>query len=146
MNHLNYFFPYQSKEDYHEDQLTRAFMVVLKHSPLIANVFYDMCKQKYDETNNEPSLKLPHLSSLVTEQWEFNTQKSNPLIETRQLVSVLITDQSLQSNNGGVARSDRSARYDGVITMGAELTMIIENKPSSYNVWFDQLSPSKENL
>lgn len=146
MNHLNYFFPYQSKEDYHEDQLTRAFMVVLKHSPLIANVFYDMCKQKYDETNSELSIKLPHLTSLVTEQWEFNTQKSNPLIETRQLVSVLLTDQSLQSKNSGVTRSDRSARYDGVITMGAELTMIIENKPSSYNIWFGQLSPSKENL
>ena len=146
MDHLNYFFPYQSKEDYHEDQLTRAFMVVLKHSPIIANVFYDMCKQKYDETNTETLQKLPHLSSLVSEHWEFNTQKSNPLIDTRQLVSVLITDQSLQTTNSDVTRSDRSARYDGVITMGAELTVIIENKPSSYNVWFDQLSPSKENL
>lgn len=146
MNHLNYFFPYQSKQDYHEDQLTRAFLVVLKHLPFVANVFYDMCKQKFDESNNLMSQKLPHLSTLVSEEWDFNTQKSNPSIDTKQLLSVLITDQSLQSTSNRVTRSERLARYDGVITIGSDLTMIIENKPSSFNVWFDQLSPSKENL
>ena len=42
MNHLNYFFPYESKQEYHEDQLTRAFMVVLKHSPIVANLFFGL--------------------------------------------------------------------------------------------------------
>ncbi len=144
MNRLNYFNSYNSKHDFHEDQLTRAYLVVLKHSYHAFVAFFDYCRTKHviDIGKEEKSFSL---SELTEEGWEIDTQKSNPTIETNWLLSVLITDEHLHSSKA-INAVKRNARYDGIITFGENLTLIIENKPNSYNVWFNQLNPSKENL
>lgn len=77
--------------------------------------------------------------------WEIETQKGNPEINTNWLLSVLITDSQLKASGSGVQSSERNARYDGIITFGSKLTMVIEVKPRSGNVWTGQLNPSRHN-
>ncbi len=64
-----------------------------------------------------------------------------------RLLSVLITDEKLKrKEDSKIKPSERNARYDGIITFGHNLTIIIENKPHSTEVWQGQLHPSKKNL
>ncbi len=144
MNRLNYFNPYSSKSESHEDQLTRAYLVVLKHSFHAFSTFFEYCKNKH-VVLPEKDEKAFSLIELSEECWELDTQRANPIIETNWVMSILITDSNLHTTKQ-IKAVQRNARYDGIITFGRNLTMIIENKPASYNVWFDQLNPSNENL
>jgi hypothetical protein len=142
MERLNYFNSYSSDN---ENQLTRAYLVLLKHSFHAFSVFFDYVRSKHEivvERAETPIL----LNSLLEQGWEIDTQKGNPIIGTNWLLSVLITDAAIKSNNEEISASDRNAIYDGIIGFGANLTIIIENKPRSGNVWFGQLNPSRENL
>lgn len=143
MNRLNYFHPYDSKTGCHEDQLTRAYLVLLKHSShaLFTFINYARCNQKI--SGDEKSISI---IDLLDQDWRFETQKGNPEIDTNYLISVLITDERLKTPGSNIEASERNARYDGVITFGKSLTIIIENKPHSSNVWPDQLKPSRKNL
>ncbi|MFX1668750.1 hypothetical protein JZ968_11420 [Riemerella anatipestifer] len=139
MERLNYFNPYKSKNSNHEDQLTRAFLVLLKHSIHAFSAFLSYVNKK-----NENSQKFDFID-FIEEGWNFETQKGNPFIETNLLASILITDNQIIDIHQ-VQVSERNARYDGIITFGSKLTFVIENKPRSQNVWFDQLNPSRSNL
>jgi hypothetical protein len=143
MNRLNYFNPYDSKAGFHEDQLTRAYLVLLKHSSHAFFSFIDYARSNQKTSGDEKPVSL---IDLLDEDWDFETQKGNPVIDTNYLLSVLITDTRLKTADSNVKPSERNARYDGVITFGKSLTIIIENKPRSSNVWFGQLDPSRQNL
>ncbi len=145
MERLNYFNPYQSKAGHYEDQLTRAYLVLLKHSFHSFVAFYDYCKSKQtiDLTKSEKEFQL---IDFLEDGWDFQTQKGNPLIETNWLLSVLITDKAIKASTETVQSSERNARYDGLINFGKNLTIIIENKPRSENVWIGQLNPTVDNL
>jgi hypothetical protein len=143
MDRLNYFNSYQSKEDWHEDKLTRAYLVLLKHSFHAFATFFDYCRSKQDFVKDEKQFFLPEL---VEEGWDIETQRGNPEINTNWLLSVLITDATMQASESAINPDERNARYDGIISFGSSLTLLIENKPRSGNVWFGQLNPSKENL
>ncbi|MCW3071068.1 MAG: hypothetical protein JWO44_958 [Bacteroidetes bacterium] len=143
MDRLNYFNSYNSKDGSHEDQLTRAYLVLLKHSSHSFFTFFEYCRYKHIATANEKSISiLDH----IEHSWSIETQKGNPEIDTNYLLSILITDSQVGVGQSNIESSERNARYDGVITFGKSLTMIIENKPRSGNVWFGQLSPSMQNL
>src|ERR1035438_2100940 len=143
MDRLNYFNPYQSKEGYHEDNLTRAYLVLLKHSSHAFFTFIEYCRSKHITANNETPISI---IEFLEQGWEIETQKGNPEINTNYLLSVLITDSHLTTEDSNIQTSERNARYDGIITFGNNLTMILEIKPRSGNVWFGQLSPSRQNL
>jgi len=49
MDRLNYFAPYESKLASHEDQLTRAFLVVLRYVPLAQAVFLELIRERQRE-------------------------------------------------------------------------------------------------
>ena len=142
MERLNYFNPYESKEAHHEDQLTRAYLVLLKHSSHAFFIFFEQCREKLAL---EKQGQFFSLLEYIEKDWVIDTQRSNLKFDTDYLLSVLITDESIKEDTS-ISSSDRNARYDGIITFGEKLTMIIENKPKSSNVWIDQLNPSKQNL
>jgi hypothetical protein len=142
MNRLNYFNSYSSKDDNHEDQLTRAYLVLLKHSSHTFFSFLEYCRCKQIISDSEKPISF---LEILEDSWEIETQKGNPEIKTNYLLSILITDSNPE-NKISVQSSDRNARYDGVLTFGDKITMIIENKPRSGNVWFEQLNPSRQNL
>jgi hypothetical protein len=139
MERLNYFNPYTSKSSNHEDQLTRSYLVLLKHS---FHSFSSFMSYVNKENKNEKKFELV---DFIDFGWNFETQKGNPFIETNSIVSILITD-STYNNNIQIEASERNARYDGIITFGSKLTFVIENKPRSCNIWFEQLNPSRNNL
>lgn len=143
MDRLNYFNPYQSKGGYHEDQLTRAYLVLLKHSSHAFFTFMEYCRGRHNVLSFEKPITI---LDFLEDGWEIETQKGNPNINTNYLISILITDAEVVSNEASVQSSERNARYDGIITFGSKLTMVIENKPRSGNVWFGQLNPSRQNL
>jgi len=149
MERLNYFHPYVSKRPHHEDQLTRAYLVLLKYSFSVLTSFYDYCSKEYNENpeNKTEQKRLPYLNDLIQMDWHFETQKGNPIIDSELLLSVLITDEKIKEwAKESVSRNIRNARYDGIISIGDKMTLIIEVKPNSDNVWFQQLLPSRENL
>jgi len=143
MDRLNYFNPYQSKDGYHEDQLTRSYLVLLKHSSHAFFTFMEYCRSKHITLSIEKPITI---LDFLEQGWEIETQRGNPNINTNYLLSILITDSLVETNEANVESSARNARYDGIITFGNNLTMVIENKPRSNNIWFEQLNPSKQNL
>ena len=143
MNRLNYFNPYDSKAGSHEDQLTRAYLVLLKHSSHAFFTFVEYARSKHTTSGKEKPISI---IDFLEQGWDFETQKGNPVINTNYLLSILITDSQIATTGSGVESSERNARYDGLITFGTNLTMVIENKPRSGNVWFGQLNPSRQNL
>ena len=143
MDRLNYFNPYDSKAGSHEDQLSRAYLVLLKHSSHALFTFIDYARCNQKTSGDEKPISI---IDLLDQDWDFETQKGNPVIDTNSLLSVLITDAQLTEADSNVKPSERNARYDGVITFGTSLTIIVENKPRSSNVWFGQLNPSRQNL
>jgi hypothetical protein len=148
VNRLNYFFPYNSKSEWHEDNLTRAFLIVLRFSPVCLNFFYDYLLSEIREECLKSSLpfNLKTASEIDMGDVEILTQQSSfPEGTTNQLISVFITDEKIQSANF-VESSSRSAVYDGLIRLGEDLLIVIENKPNSGNIWLAQANPSEKNL
>jgi hypothetical protein len=143
MNRLNYFNPYDSKVGSHEDQLTRAYLVLLKHSSHAFFTFIEYGRSKHKPSGEEKPITI---IDFLEQGWEIETQRENPAINTNYLLSILITDSRIATADSSVQSSERNARYDGIITFGSNLTMVIENKPRSGNVWLGQLHPSQQNL
>ena len=143
MNRLNYFNPYDSKSGSHEDQLTRAYLVLLKHSSHAFFTFIEYARSEHKTSGKERPISI---IDFLEQGWEIETQKGNPVINTDYLLSILITDSQVTTIAASVRSSERNARYDGIITFGNNLTVVIENKPRSGNVWFGQLNPSRQNL
>tara|TARA_R110002049_G_scaffold183512_1_gene351465 strand:+ start:179 stop:1474 length:1296 start_codon:yes stop_codon:yes gene_type:complete len=137
MDRLNYFNPYSSKQDHHEDRLTRSFLVLLKYSPACFSFFYESILQQ--------NKNLPLLSSHINEDLQFKTQVGSILFETELLLSILITNDILEPKRK-IRPRDRGAVYDGVITIGNTISIIIETKPEKNHVWENQLCPSKNHL
>ena len=149
MSHINYFEPYESKSAHHEDQLTRAFMVVLRYVPSALLMFYDSVLTTINRKASERNMtvELPSISEIDLSNLDFETQTSNidVAFKTNKIVSVLITDETFNLEKP-VSKSDRNARYDGIIYFSSDVAIIVENKPFNYNVWEEQLSPSAKGL
>ncbi|HRP37450.1 MAG TPA: hypothetical protein PLS50_06615, partial [Candidatus Dojkabacteria bacterium] len=144
MSRLNIFEPFQSKEIWYEDQLTRAFLVVLRCSPLSLIIFYDYARDSVDKLLKQKRLEtiIPSIDEFDLEKIQFETQRTNLKdLLSSQIVSVLITDEMFEPSKD-ITISERGARYDGVISFSGDLTLLIENKPNSYNIWEEQLHPS----
>lgn len=150
MSHLNYFEPYQSLKAHHEDQLTRAFLVVLKYSPAAMMRFYSYCSgelQALADKETHP-VQLPKIHELPIQDINLSTQIARYEFKSGKIISVLITDESqkIGGDHEPIKYSDRGARYDGVIEIGDEITLLIENKPDARKVWRDQMNPSINHL
>ena len=135
MARANLLNPFGSLPEY-ENRLTWAFLVAIKYDPLLQNFLRELVESRLP-------LELRQSSST----WEpacVSTQTSGITSSTSRLVSVLLTDTSIQEVK--VNWSERQAVYDGVIEYPNGLTVIIENKLSHGNVWEEQLSPSRNSF
>ena len=139
MERLNYFNPYQRKSAWHEDQLTRAFLVVVRMVPLALSVLLDLIREQQIARGSE--LKLPSTTELLANEVEIQTQKNAVPQTTGRLVSVMMTDETWIPE-GDVVASDRGARYDGILSFDPLWIIVIENKPLSHNIWEEQVHPN----
>ena len=141
MNHLNYFEPYKGKEPYHEDQLTRAFLVILRMIPLVQTTFIDLIRS-YQILKKHNRI-LPALTEPLMRLDNIETQKTSITDSQGYLVSLLMTNKNWTPETV-IENADRGARYDGVIYFDSDpkWILVIENKPWSENVWEEQLKPN----
>lgn len=137
--HMNIFIPYEKNNEHHEDHLTRGFLLLLKYSPAVFYMFYNyVFEQYYDEKIFLDNIYNEELNyKLVTQvgcEKAINYTNNN-------ILSILITDETKDLKlNSDVHCSERTAIYDGVISINDAWTFIIENKPCYENVWENQLS------
>lgn len=120
-HHLSIFRPYERVAK-HEDQLTRAALIVLKLVPLAHEAFLDLAKCK-------------SLSALPRPRFDMQTEKLVPLgtevedQEVSELVSVFLgPHEDLTDTVKPDLASERRARYDGIIQYGSDLLVVIESK------------------
>lgn len=139
MNRLNYFIPYQSKGAWHEDQLTRAFLVIVRMVPLALAVLLDLIRDEQMVRGSES--KIPSSTELLSNDVEIQTQKNSIPQTTGHLISVMMTDEEWKPEQDVVA-SNRGARYDGIVSFDPEWIIVIENKPSVHNIWEEQVHPN----
>lgn len=144
MDHLNIFNPFKSKANYHEDELTRVFLILLKNVNIVQAFFIEMIRE---EMLRQGCLQIiPSLldkSSLI-ESVQTQITDKNELFKAavgRRLVSIIISDEKL-FKEVRIENCDRNARYDGVILYHPGWVLVIENKPSVENIWVGQLNPN----
>lgn len=117
---LNFFEPYERLAAHHENQLTRAFLVVLRHSPMAHQAWLRFV---------DPQLQLqqlgqPHFrtqTGTVADGAARDSEERVPGISVIQAADVPVI-------SGPVSDSARQAIYDGVITYGDDLVIVVENK------------------
>jgi hypothetical protein len=115
---LNFFSPYERLPAGHENQLTRALLLVLRMSPL-AHVQW-------------LRLVAPERSLSTLQEPQFATQRrmvraDDVLVGPAELVSVFLSPEKPLSDEGGMSESDRGQVLDAIIDYG-ELVAVIENK------------------
>jgi hypothetical protein len=140
MHRLNYFNPYQSKGEWYEDQLTRAFLVVVRMIPLALSGFLDLIREKQISVRSEKPIS--SFSELLTYDFTPYTQRRTVPQTTGRLISVLMTDEGWKQETH-IERSERKPVYDGVLCFDPEWIVIIENKPFD-NIRRGQLNPGPE--
>jgi hypothetical protein len=120
-DHLNFFAPYEGAVAWHENQLTRALLVVLKYSPLAHQIWLRFVA---------PRQELSDLSKAT-----FGTQRQRVLESETHVpdgesvvgISVFLAPDA-EIVDASVESSDRNQILDGVVTYGTELVVVIENK------------------
>jgi hypothetical protein len=135
-NHLNLFVPYENAGASHENQLTRALLVILRYSPLSHAAWLRLVA---------PELNLYSLSKA-----DFATQRQHvlglgtdvPEGEAVPGISVWLAPDAADVS-ARMAPSDRHQILDGIVTYGNDLVIVIENK-ISWGVTTDQ--PQRINL
>ena len=139
MSSLNYFFPSNQAKSTHENPLTRAFLTLLRLSPSCRERFYDQV-----QTTSQPligSEDFPRLYQLNDSYADAGYQVSKlDEFPSNFYVSLLITDNVSKLERHKVEnREQEKVHLDGVIRFGEAVTLVIENKPKSTDVHFDQL-------
>lgn len=146
MGHLNYFEPFSHKGARHEDQLTRAYLTVLRYSPITLLATYDLVRNSIARTAAKEgvTVEMPTIADLDLSHLSIETQRGS-LPQVSEFASVLISNDRAPLNLD-VAPIDRRAVYDGIISFGQSLALVIENKPRVEHVWEGQLSPSNKDV
>lgn len=139
MERLNYFNPYASKAAWHEDQLTRAFLVVLRLVPLARAWFIELVRDR--QIANGSGRVIPSVPMIDTDGVAIRTQVETLGGRNGTVVSVVMSDDHWTEETR-IQASSRRARYDGVIRIGSEWILAIENKPRASNIKEAQLHPS----
>jgi hypothetical protein len=119
--HLNFFVPFPSAPAWHENQLTRALLVVLRYSPMAHQAWLDRVS---------PGRGLHALPPA-----EFATQRQRILgahdvaVEGEAIpgISVWLAPDA-QPVDATIEPSDRQQVLDAIITYGSELVVVVENK------------------
>lgn len=116
--HLSIFRPYTGNPR-HEDQLTRAALIVMKFVPRAQDAMLAM-------------IGCSPLSKLPAPRFDLQTEKLVPPGDgdgnVDKLVSVFLTPDEHVAGFDKIEASERRARYDGVIQYGSKLLVVVESK------------------
>lgn len=144
-DHLNIFLPYVDKPLAHEDQLTRALLILVRSIRVVESMFFELLVQRMAELGIEerPPLMTAApggVETIETQVWSTTRRRLDD--EPGRLVSVIITDSKLHPEHR-VARTDRAAVYDGFLKYRPHWAFVVESKPDNDIVWWTQLSAAR---
>jgi hypothetical protein len=120
---LNFFFPYESAAASHENQLTRALLVVLRYSPMAHQVWLRMVAPEHSLQN------LPNAEFATQRQRVFDEGVNAGDGDAVVGISVWLAPDAKQITKP-MTPSDRLQVLDGIIRYGDSLVVVIENKIS----------------
>lgn len=143
-DHLNYFIPYESHAEAHENRLTRAWLALLRLVPAAQWALADRIRRYQIEKGSNYSL--PPFPELARRRVAIQTQVGGRHLDPgNNVISMLISDTPFEATDR-VEWSERNSIYDGVISYGEEWTIIVENKPKGTGVSSNQLRPSRKGI
>lgn len=135
---INYFSGFEHKPAHYEDNLTRAFLVLLRLVPPVQAVFIDALRDvQLSRGGSEILPSRTESGAVLRGVW---TQTTRLHADEGRVVSVLLSGSEWHPE-ASVEASDRGAVYDGVLHYGERWVLVLENKPYG-NVWEEQLSPN----
>jgi hypothetical protein len=117
---LNFFMPYQSAAAWHENQLTRALLVVLRYSPIAHQAWLHLVW---------PGRSLQSLpkADFATQRKRIMSAPAEAEGDAIQGISVWLAPDAKKVESAMEA-SDREQVLDAIITYGTELVVVVENK------------------
>lgn len=121
--HLNVFLPYE-RPPHHEDQLTRAAMIVMRALPLARDALLA-------RIGALPSARLPEPELDIQTRHVLKPPALGEAdgLSLHQLISVFLSpDEGLDLSPAEIAERVREQRLDGVLRFGDELVVVIESK------------------
>ena len=120
-DHLNFFAPYERAAAWHENQLTRALLVVLRYSPLAHQQWLRLVAPRFELTD------LSEATFATQRQRVLEVETEVPEGDSVAGISVFLApDAAILA--ASVEASDRKQVLDGVVTYGTDLVVVIENK------------------
>ncbi len=123
--HLNVFEPYRELGRTHEDQLTRAAMIVLRLVPLARETLLRAIGER--SQSELPECTVDMQASYIVEASEESAASGE--VHRERLVSVFLTpDTEPQEPAREVVDTDRGQRFDGVLRFDPELVVLVESK------------------
>ncbi|MDQ4025834.1 MAG: hypothetical protein M3217_10160, partial [Actinomycetota bacterium] len=112
---LNFFAPFERRDPRHEDQLTRALLVVLRLSPLAHAAWLRLVA---------PELDLYKLLPANFDTRQRAVRDADETDEAAEVVSVFLAPEEPPTGAGVIAASDRRQVLDAVIDYGGELIVV----------------------
>jgi hypothetical protein len=122
--HLNVFEPYRELSSHHEDQLTRAAMIVLRMVPLARETLLQAIGE--ESLSGLPECTLDMQATHVVDPVPAGDEQPAP---RERLVSVFLTpDIEPFALAEEVTDTERGQRFDGVLRFDPELVVVVESK------------------
>ncbi|HWX45374.1 MAG TPA: hypothetical protein VNY52_08630 [Solirubrobacteraceae bacterium] len=123
--HLNVFDPYRDLGRTHEDQLTRAAMIVLRLVPLARETLLRAIGER--SQSELPDCTVDMQATHIVDASEESAARGEVL--RGRLVSVFLTpDTEPEEPDGEVRDTSRGQRFDGVLRFDPELVVLLESK------------------
>jgi hypothetical protein len=116
---LNFFLPFRRLEPHHENQLTRALLVVLRYSPLAHAAWLRLAV---------PGRELHQLAAAAFRTQTRAVRYAEEADEPADLVSVFLAPEAPLTGGAVLTESDRTQVLDAVIDYGGESLVVVENK------------------
>jgi hypothetical protein len=121
--HLSVFLPYD-RPPHHEDQLTRAAMIVMRAIPLARDALLARLGPFSSARLPEPELDMQARDVLHVPMLS-----ESEGLSLHQLISVFVSpDEGLDLSEAEIEERTREQRLDGVLRFGDELVVVIESK------------------
>jgi hypothetical protein len=125
--HLNVFEPYRELASHHEDQLTRAAMIVLRMVPLTREALLQAIGES--SLSGLPECTLDMQATHVRPDSDSDDRRESQPAARGRLVSVFLTpDIEPFPLAEEVTETERGQRFDGVLRFDPELVVVMESK------------------
>lgn len=122
-NHLNFFAPYQSLAASHENQLTRALLVILRYSPIAHQAWLHLVSPC------DPLHDLPKAEFATQRQRIVARHSDGVESDAIRGISVWLAPDAAKISTP-MEESDRQQVLDAIVSYGNKLVVVIENKIS----------------